>query len=89
MDTSIDNLQLDLRGVPPDTAEAVPALLGQALSEAVENASFDRRGHVERLPELHLTLLQGETAPALARRIAQTLIRSLGSSNVDSPTQID
>ncbi|MDH4553616.1 hypothetical protein E8F11_00240 [Pseudomonas sp. BN417] len=72
----IDALELDLRGIPPETAEAAVRLLGPALAKALTGQP------VQALPAEHLDAgeLASPAAPsahALAAGIAQRIAGSL------------
>ena len=79
---SIDSLQLDLRGLPRDTAEAVPQYLGAAFQEVMAGQTADRFSSQPAPARLTVTLDRGETAPAIARRIAEQIIHSCQSSTL-------
>jgi hypothetical protein len=72
----IESLELDLRGVPPEIAEAAVRALGPALAEALAGRRLQPGSHAH-LDAGHLTSgatpQAGELATGIARQIARSL----------------
>ena len=75
----IEKLQLDLRGLPRATAEAVPSHLGEALTQALTHHPLSAGQCLPQPGPLRVRLDPGEASPrGIAQNIAQTLVRALG-----------
>ncbi|AYF90642.1 MULTISPECIES: hypothetical protein [unclassified Pseudomonas] len=72
----IESLELDLRGIPPEIAEAAAHALGPALAEALAGRHLHTGNH-RQLDAGHLassaTAQASDLATGIARQIAQSL----------------
>jgi hypothetical protein len=74
----INRLDLDLRGIPPATAEAAIRLLGPALAQALKR-DRDVAMPAHRIDAGRIEAGPGSGPQALAARIAASIVHSLGA----------
>ncbi len=87
VDITVEELHLDLRGLPANTAKAVPALLRHALRQSLADEPLDQGVWSEGARDLHLTIAPNQSAPEVARDIARALIRNLRRSHPETRAQ--
>ena len=71
----IERLELDLRGIAPDTAQAAAHALGPALARALA-AHHGQVAAAERIDAGRITSPASPAAPDLAAHIAQRIVAS-------------
>jgi len=82
----IEKLELDLRGLPRATAEAVTSHLGEALTQALTHHPLSAGQRLPQPGPLRVRLDSGDPSPhAIAHNIAQALVQSLRPGDPAQP----